>query len=230
MCKINVLILFLVLQLPTVAQVVSDVKKAVVVLETNRGAISLMLYNETPLHRDNFLKQVKSGYYDGILFHRVIENFMIQCGDSTTRNALPNSRVGMYEPNYKVSAEIIFPEFYHHRGVLAAAREADDKNPERASSPTHFYIVWGKRLTEFQLDQVQSRLDIITNNKVKLTPEIRNTYFKKGGTPHLDGQYTIFGEVIDGLDVVGEIQKEVTDQFNRPLTDIKIIRAIVLEE
>ncbi|MDD7462380.1 MAG: peptidylprolyl isomerase [Prevotellaceae bacterium] len=229
MKRINILILLLVLQLMAVAQVVSDSTRHEVLLETNRGHIRLVLYDETPLHRDNFLSLVRKGYYDGTLFHRVIENFMIQGGDSTTRHAQPDAVVGTYSPNYRIPAEIVFPKYFHHRGVLAAAREGDADNPERASSSSQFYIVWGKRMTDFQQDQVQARLDLTTNGSVQLTPEIRSTYFKKGGTPHLDGQYTVFGEVVEGLEVVADIQKVETNDRSRPLQDVRIIKATVLK-
>lgn len=228
MRKISFMILLLVLQLTAVAQVVSDTLRHEVLLETNKGNIRLVLYNETPKHRDNFLKLVKEGYYDGTLFHRVINNFMIQGGDSTTRHATSGTRIGVYAPDYTIPAEIVFPQYYHKRGALAAAREGDAGNPERASSSAQFYIVWGRRMADFQLDQAQARLDVATDNKVKLTPEIRDMYFKKGGTPHLDGQYTVFGEVIEGLDVVNQIQMEETDSNSRPLNDMIIIKASIV--
>ena len=166
---------------------------------------------------------------NGTLFHRVIENFMIQGGDSTSRHAAFGEPAGGYAPDYTVPAEIVFPMYYHKRGALAAAREGDDVNPKWESSSAQFYIVYGKRMTDYQLDAVQAKLDLKTNGNVKLTPEQRETYFKKGGTPHLDGTYTVFGEVVEGMDVVEKIQKTPCDDNNRPFEDMKIIKAVVVK-
>lgn len=207
----------------------TDTLRHEVLLETSMGNIRVVLYNETPRHRDNFLKLVKEGYYDGNLFHRVISSFMIQTGDSTTRHAKPGEEVGLHSPDYTIPAEILFPKYFHKRGALAAAREPDDVNPEHASSGSQFYIVYGRRFSEDMIDAAQARLDKSTGGKVVLTPELREAYFKIGGTPHLDGQYTVFGEVVEGLDVVNKIQMVETDEKNRPKEDVKIIKATIVK-
>jgi len=200
-----------------------------VLIETSMGDIRVELYNETPLHRDNFLKLVKEGFYDGILWHRVIRNFMIQTGDSTTRHAKPGDFVGLHSPDYTLPAEIVYPKFFHKRGALAAAREDDDVNPERASSSSQFYIVYGKTFSTLALDDFQKRISENTEGRYEMTDSIRTYYRKIGGTPHLDGQYTIFGEVIEGLDVVRQIQQSFTDDYDRPVDDIRILRAVVIK-
>lgn len=199
-----------------------------VLIETTMGNIKVELYNETPLHRDNFLKLAREGYYDGNLFHRVIYNFMIQSGDSTSRHAQPGQELGLYSPEYTIPAEIRFPQIFHKRGVLAAAREGDEVNPEHASSASQFYIVYGRRFNDEMLDEQQARLDKQTQGQVILTPEVREVYKKTGGTPHLDGQYTVFGEVTEGLNVVKEIDWVPTDDNARPLEDVRIIKMTVL--
>jgi len=226
MQKAILLFAIMVCQLTAFAQ--TDSTRHEVLLETTMGNVKLALYNETPKHRDNFLKLVKEGFYDGVLFHRVISNFMIQAGDSTTRHAKPGETLGMYSPDYTIPAEIDFPRLYHKRGALAAAREGDDVNPERASSASQFYIVYGSRMTDFQLDKAQERLNAKTQGKVVLTSELRKVYFEKGGTPHLDGQYTVFGEVVEGLDVVAKIQAVETDSHARPLVDVRIVKASLI--
>lgn len=229
MKKILYVLLLLMFQVPAPAGAAQDEPRREVLLKTDKGDILLALYNETPRHRDNFIRLVKSGYYNGVLFHRVISNFMIQCGDSTTRHAAPGAEVGAYSPDYTVPAEIVYPKFFHRRGVLAAARESDDVNPERASSSSQFYIVYGHRFTEDGLDQLQARLDKTTNGKIVLAPETREIYKTLGGTPHLDGQYTVFGEVLSGMDVVKEIQSVETDAKDRPLEDVRIVEATVVK-
>ena len=191
------------------------------------GNIRLALYNETPLHRDNFIKNVREGVYDGLLFHRVISSFMIQGGDTASRNAAPGQQLGDTEESYSIPAEICYPQLFHKRGALAAAREGDNVNPERRSSATQFYIVYGRRFTDEMLDKVQERLDGVKGG-VTLTPEVREVYRQKGGTPHLDGLYTVFGEVLEGMDVVREIQWVETDSNNRPVEDVRIIKATVV--
>lgn len=208
---------------------VLDTLRHEVVLETSMGNIRIVLHNETPLHRDNFLKLVREGYYDGNLFHRVISSFMIQTGDSTSRHAQPGAPAGDYSPDYTLPAEIRYPALYHHRGAVAAARESDDVNPEHRSSASQFYIVYGRRFNEDMLDQVQARLDKATKGKVTIPPALREAYYKKGGTPHLDGQYTVFGEVVEGMDVVQAIQNVETDAHDRPLQDVRILRAVVVK-
>lgn len=208
---------------------VLDTLRHEVVLETSMGNVRIVLHNETPLHRDNFLKLVREGYYDGNLFHRVISSFMIQTGDSISRHAQPGAPAGDYSPDYTLPAEIRYPALYHHRGAVAAARESDDVNPEHRSSASQFYIVYGRRFNEDMLDQVQARLDKATKGKVTIPPALREAYYKKGGTPHLDGQYTVFGEVVEGMDVVQAIQNVETDAHDRPLQDVRILRAAVVK-
>ena len=198
-------------------------------LVTDSGTIRLVLYNETPRHRDNFLKQVQSGAYNGVLFHRVIKDFMVQTGDLASKTAKPGQQLGDTPEAYSIPAEICLPKLYHKRGALAAAREGDNVNPERASSSTQFYIVWGQKFTDKQLEWAQERMDKYTDGKAKLTPELIETYKTQGGTPHLDGSYTVFGEVVDGLGVVEKIQKAATDGNDRPVNDIRIISAKVIK-
>ena len=219
--------MFILLSLPSFSQ--DALPRQQVVLETDSGNIRIELFNETPLHRDNFLKNVREGIYDGVIFHRVITNFMIQTGDTVSRHAVPGQLLGESKEGEKIPAEIRFPEIFHKRGSLAAAREGDEVNPERKSSQHQFYIVWGRRLSDMMLDQVQDRLDEATGGQIKLTPELREAYQRFGGTPHLDGQYTVFGQVVEGLDVVNRIQWTETDANNRPLNDIRIIKAKIVE-
>lgn len=196
---------------------------------TNKGRIRVVLYNETPQHRDNFLRLVREGYYDGVLFHRVINRFMIQTGDSATRNLQEGEPIPDLPEAYKVPAEIKYPQLFHKRGALAAAREGDNVNPERASSMSQFYIVYGRIFSDAKLDRVQERVSKATNGTVVFTPEIRNVYKTIGGTPHLDGQYTVFGEVIEGMDVVEDIEFVKTDSTDRPIEDVRIINAKVVK-
>lgn len=201
-------------------------KETRVVMETTKGDIELKLYDATPLHRDNFKNLVEEGAYDSLLFHRVIKNFMIQGGDPDSKYAEPGVLLGEGDRPYTIPAEFRLDDgIFHRRGVLAAAREGDDVNPEQRSSAMQFYIVWGKVFTDEELDKVQNRLDKYTAGSVKLTPEMREVYKTVGGTPHLDGQYTVFGEVVSGLDVVDAIQQVATDTNDRPLEDVRIIRA-----
>ena len=200
-----------------------------VLMETTKGNIELKLYNSTPQHRDNFIKLVKNGDYDSLLFHRVIQDFMIQGGDPDSKHAAPGVFLGEGDKPYTIPAEFRLEEgIFHRRGVLAAAREGDDVNPDQRSSAMQFYIVWGKVFDDEGLDNIQKRLDDRTGGRVKLTPEMREVYKTVGGTPHLDGQYTVFGEVVSGLDVVDEIQQVPTDALDRPVEDVRIIRARVL--
>lgn len=198
-------------------------------LVTDSGVVRLALYNETPKHRDNFLKMVQSGAYNGVLFHRVIKDFMVQTGDLASKTATQGQLLGDTPESYSIPAEICFPKLYHKRGALAAAREGDDVNPERASSSTQFYIVWGQKFTDKQLEWAQSCIEKYTDGKVKLTPELCEVYKTTGGTPHLDGSYTVFGEVLEGLDVVEKIQRTTTDSHDRPVNDIRIIKATVIK-
>ena len=209
---------------PTMAQ---DTLRHEVLLQTTMGDIRIALYNETPLHRVNFINNVRAGVYDGLLFHRVISNFMIQGGDTASRNAAPGQLLGGSAEAYSLPAEIHYPQLFHKRGAVAAAREGDSVNPDRRSSSTQFYIVYGSRFNDQMLDQVQQQLDG-RKTGITLTPEVREVYKQKGGTPHLDGQYTVFGEVVEGMDVVREIQWVSTDGNDRPIEDVRIIKATVV--
>ena len=201
-------------------------EEVLVVMETTKGNIELKLYDATPLHRDNFKQLVEEGAYDSLLFHRVIRDFMIQGGDPDSKYAKPGVLLGEGDRQYTIPAEFRLDEgIFHRRGVLAAARESDDVNPEQRSSAMQFYIVWGKTFDDEGLDKAQKRIDNYTNGRVKLTPEMREVYKTIGGTPHLDGQYTVFGEVVSGLDVVDAIQQVTTDTNDRPVEDVRIIRA-----
>lgn len=239
-------------------------------IQTSLGDIIVRLYDETPLHRDNFLKLAKEGYYDGTLFHRVIRDFMIQGGDPDSKGAPAGKMLGTGGPDYTIAAEIL-PEFCHRRGALAAARQSDEVNPERRSSGSQFYIVWGQTYNEGQLRQLerqlkmqqtqqtfnrlcaehraeimqmrrdrnreglqelQERLTAAAENEARsagLTQTQRDVYATVGGTPHLDGQYTVFGEVTEGLDIVEKIQNAATDRSDRPTTDIIIEKIRVLD-
>lgn len=209
------------------AMAMENPERQEVTLVTDSGTIRIALYNETPKHRDNFIKLVKEGFYDGLLFHRVIYGFMIQGGDPASRNAAQGELLGDGDEPYTVPAEIVYPKLFHKRGCIAAAREDDSVNPERASSAYQFYIVWGKRMNDSMLDDVQERLDKNTGGTVKMTQEIRDAYYKYGGTPHLDGQYTVFGEIVEGLDVVDKIQYVDVDENDRPIEDVRIIKAYI---
>lgn len=242
-------------------------------LKTSLGDIVVGLYKETPKHHDNFVKLVKEGYYNGVLFHRVINDFMIQTGDGNSKTAKPGQMLGTGDPGYTVEAEFVYPMFFHKRGALAAARTADQVNPERRSSGSQFYIVTGKVYNEQQIMQMEHQMNQMNlqsifqakaaanqkeimrlrmardtvgtealrqrliaeteaeaaKNPVKLTEEQRAAYTTVGGTPHLDNQYTVFGEVLEGMDVVAKIEGVATDRNDRPTEDIKIISATVIE-
>ena len=201
-----------------------------VLLETTEGNIRIALYDETPQHRDNFLKLTRMHVYDSLLFHRVIKDFMIQSGDTNSKNAKPGQQLGTGDFDYTQEPEFRLPQILHRRGSVAMAREPDVVNPEMRSSACQFYIVWGKRFSSAEIEKAQERLDTVTHGRVKLTPEMIKVYKSVGGTPHLDGQYTVFGEVTEGLDVVERIQKADTDDFDRPFEDIRILRATVTKD
>jgi len=248
-------------------------------IQTMLGDIVVRLYDETPIHRDNFVKLVKDGYYDGTLFHRVIKDFMIQGGDPDSKGAPAGKMLGVGGPDYTLEAEIK-DGIFHKRGALAAARQGDEVNPERRSSGSQFYIVWGQVYNEGQLKQfskqlkmqqvqqafnalaashrdeimqmrrerlrvgdgtsgirnraglqeLQDKLAAEAEKQVKgggLTEEQQKIYSTIGGTPHLDGQYTVFGEVEEGLDVVELIQGTATGRGDRPIDDIEMRITVV---
>ena len=197
-------------------------KEHVVLIKTTMGDIKVKLYPRTIHHTQNFLKLVSQHYYDSLLFHRVIPGFVIQGGDPDSRYAKPGQRLGEGGPGYTIPAEIC-PEYFHKRGALAMAREGDRVNPTRRSSGSQFYIVVGKVYTDQQLDLLEQRLH------TKFTPEQRKAYTTVGGTPFLDGQYTVFGEVIEGMNVVDSMANQPRDKFDRPQKDIRIITMQILK-
>lgn len=255
------------------AKQMANEKETKVAFETTLGNIVVKLYNETPKHRDNFLKVVNDSVYNGVLFHRVIKDFMIQTGDPSSKTAEAGQQLGSGDLGYTVEAEFVYPQYFHKKGALAAARTGDAVNPERRSSASQFYIVTGKSYSPQQVEMmeqrmgdqkkedifsglVRERVDSIRNmqaagdslgleelqnelialteaeyakNPLKFTSAQVEAYTTVGGTPHLDGQYTVFGEVVEGMDVVDKIQQAVTDQADRPVDDIKIISAKVVE-
>ena len=198
-----------------------DIKKPVIkkgqkaVISTSYGDMTILLYDETPEHRDNFIKLVNDGFYDGTIFHRVIKDFMIQGGDPESKNAKLNQRLGTGSPGYTLPAEFD-PAFYHKKGALAAARKGDNVNPQKRSSGSQFYIVQGKKYTPAELNNISRK------SKAIYTPEQIQTYQTIGGTPFLDNNYTVFGEVIDGMEVIDKIATVKTAAMNRPVKDIKI--------
>ena len=204
--------------------------RAEVEFQTTEGNIRIALFNETPQHRDNFMKLVRMEFYDSLLFHRVIKDFMIQGGDLHSKHAEPGKFLGEGELDYTIEPEFRLPQIYHRRGVIASARESDRVNPERRSGAAQFYIVWGKVYDDKRLAKVQERLDSATNGQVKLTPEMIETYKTVGGTPHLDGQYTVFGEVTQGFDIVERIIQVETDKNDRPLKDIRILKVKIISD
>ena len=251
----------------------ADTSSARVRVETNLGTFTVLLYGDTPKHRDNFLQLVRDHYYDGILFHRVIKNFMVQAGDPDSRNAAPNAHLGVGGPEYKIDAEIVFPKHFHKRGALAAARQGDQVNPEKKSSGSQFYIVTGARLSEPEIAQYEQHLrnsamqsafnrmatehrddiirmqragdrqglqalqDTLINraqafaeaNPRPVTDEMRAAYTTIGGAPHLDGDYTVFGEVLEGMDTIERIEAAETGAADRPRQDVKIISMEILD-
>ena len=221
--RLSLLAILFIAVLPMMAQ------SRQVMLETTAGNILLTLYDDTPKHRDNFLKLVNEEFYDSLLFHRVIKNFMIQGGDPDSKKAESGVTLGEGSTDYTVEAEFFDSEGHllhpHQRGALAMAREGDSENPERRSSGCQFYIVWGKTYATQQLYQIGDKVEAQTDHRVTMTDELLELYRKVGGVPHLDGQYTVFGEVTEGLDVVDLIQKVQTDDYDRPIDDVRILRA-----
>ncbi|MDR1414477.1 MAG: peptidylprolyl isomerase [Odoribacteraceae bacterium] len=243
----------------------------VVELTTSLGKIKVRLYDETPLHRDNFLSLVERGVYDSLLFHRVIRDFMIQAGDPSSRHTAPGKHLGEASEGEDVPAEIL-PGFFHKRGALAAARQGDQQNPERRSSGSQFYLVQGevfspaelenlvrgindsrrgeiyrallqKNVEKYQyletannpaaLDSLNARINATCDSlfnaaKLILSDEQTSAYTTLGGSPHLDGAYTVFGEVISGLEVIDKIAAVPVDAYNRPLEDVRIVKARVI--
>ena len=197
-------------------------RKRNISLETTMGTIIIRLSDSTPLHRDNFIKLVKSGYYDGVLFHRVIKDFMIQSGDPQSITAEPGKPLGNGGPEYRIPAEFR-QTLFHRKGVIAAAR---DNNPEKASSGSQFYIVQGKKFSDTGLDSAEIR------SQHKIPDDHREVYRTIGGTPHLDQNYTVFGEVVKGIEVVDSIAVVPTSKGvdrDRPLTDVKIVKAKLIK-
>lgn len=247
--------------------------ETLVCMETTMGNITVKLYNETPKHRDNFIKLTKEGVYDSTLFHRVIKNFMIQAGDPQSKTATDTTTLGNGDVGYTIPAEFN-PKFFHKKGVLAAARQGDEVNPERASSGCQFYIVTGRKFSEAQMVnmenqmndarletvfntlarkhmkeiykmrkagdtdglmelqdslEAQARAEVAKEPALKFTREQIQAYTTVGGAPHLDGAYTVFGEVVDGMDVVEKIENVGTNRADRPKIDIRILKATVIE-
>lgn len=243
-------------------------------IKTTEGDLTVRLFGDTPRHRDNFVKLAKEGYYNGVLFHRVINEFMVQTGDPDSKTAPAGKMLGSGGPGYDIEAEIVYPTHFHKRGALAAARQGDQVNPERRSSGSQFYIVTGKAYNDSTLNQMERQLQMmqkqnifndlarehrdsimtlrrnrdqaglqalqdelvaITEKKAaeapaRLTAEQREAYTTTGGTPHLDNQYTVFGEVVNGMDVIDKIEKVETDSHDRPLKDVKILSMRVLTD
>lgn len=246
-------------------------KRTLIKLETTMGNITVALYNETPKHRDNFIKLVKEGVYDSTLFHRVIKQFMIQAGDPDSKNASDTAMLGSGDVGYTIPAEFN-PKFFHKKGVLAAARQGDDVNPEKASSGCQFYIVTGRKFTEPQLLGMENKINeqreealfdslarqhmkeiykmrkagdnagllelqdtleaqarelADKEEKFRFTPEQIKAYSTIGGAPHLDGSYTVFGEVTEGIEVVDNIEIAKTNRADRPIENIRILKASI---
>lgn len=240
-------------------------KETKVIMQTSYGPITLKLYNETPLHRDNFLKLVKEGQYNGLLFHRVIKDFMIQGGDVTSKDAPINKQLGAGDLGYTVPAELVYPKYFHKKGALAAART---ENPQKASSASQFYIVTGKTYSDSEIKQMEKQMEshliqsifneLQAENKpkimelyrsgnkdemtilrdtligkaqleaekrkeeCKMPEEVKEAYKTIGGTPFLDNNYTVYGEIIEGLDIIDKIQQASTNKQDRPLENIVI--------
>ena len=193
-----------------------------VLLKTSMGDIVIALYDETPLHKENFIKLVNDKYYDGVLFHRIIQNFMIQTGDPESKTAKPGQMLGNGGPGYTIPAEFV-PGLYHKRGAVAAARMGDNVNPRKESSGSQFYIVDGRVFSTNDLNRV-----IQMTGKTYSQEQIKD-YTSIGGAPHLDGDYTVFGEVVSGMDIVDKIAAQQKDGRDRPLEDIKIISAEIMK-
>ncbi len=201
-------------------------KQTKVLISTEFGDIKVALYNETPKHRDNFIKLVKEGFYDSLLFHRVINNFMIQGGDPDSRNAEPGVMLGNGGPGYTIPAEFN-KNLIHKKGALAAARQPDQVNPNKESNGSQFYIVQGKTFTKEELDMYIKSKNMRREDKLAYTEEQEKIYQEIGGYAPLDMEYTVFGEVIEGLEVIDKIAVVKTDRRNRPKNDVKMSMKIV---
>lgn len=192
-------------------------------MQTSSGNIVILLYDDTPLHRDNFIKLAGEGVYDGTLFHRVIKGFMIQGGDPDSKNAKAGQMFGEGDLGYKIPAE--FRENHiNKRGALCAARQGDDVNPKKESSASQFYIVQGRKWSDGEMNMMEQRFG------KKYSDEHRKIYAEEGGAPHLDGDYTVFGEVLEGMDVVDKIAAVKTDPMDRPLEDVRILSVKVIKK
>lgn len=251
----------------------ADTSSVKVEVETTLGSFTVLLYGDTPRHRDNFVKLVKDGYYNGTLFHRVINEFMVQAGDPDSKNAAPGQQLGAGGPDYTIDAEFVFPKHFHKRGALAAARQGDQVNPTKASSGSQFYIVTGKKVSEGEMANMEKYLEqsalqsrfaqlaqehmsevrdmqqkgdqaglealqnqliaeaqaYVAEHPVKITDEMKKAYTTVGGTPHLDNNYTVFGEVVSGMETVDKIEKVETDRGDRPKEDIRIISMKIVD-
>ncbi len=205
---------------PTRKKKKTDMTK--VLLKTSMGDIVIALYDETPLHKENFIKLVNDKYYDGVLFHRIIQNFMIQTGDPESKTAKPGQMLGNGGPGYTIPAEFV-PGLYHKRGAVAAARMGDNVNPKKESSGSQFYIVDGRVFNTNEINRV-----IQMTGKVFSQEQIKD-YTTIGGAPHLDGDYTVFGEVVSGMEIVDKIAAKQKDGRDRPTEDIKIISAEIIK-
>ncbi len=209
-------VLLFILLVSSISVFAAKPKNQYVRIKTQYGECIIMLYNETPLHRDNFLKLTKKGYYNGTLFHRVIKSFMIQGGDPDSKNAKPDSLLGEGGPKYTIPAEFR-DSLFHKKGVLAAAREGDLVNPEKASSGSQFYLVQGKVFTDEQLNSLEEK-----RLKFKIPEWQRQVYKTIGGVPHLDRNYTVYGQIVVGLELVDKIAGMETDKNDRPKQDVKM--------
>lgn len=194
------------------------INNSFVTIETSMGSITVEVYADVTKHAENFLKLAKEGFYDSLLFHRVIPGFMIQGGDPDSKRALDGQMLGNGDIGYKIPAEFMLPKYYHKKGALAAAR---DNNPQMASSGCQFYLVVGRVFSDSELDMMESRTG------TKYTPEARQAYRSVGGTPHLDGSYTVFGQVVKGLEVVDAIGNAPRNASDRPVENIRILRVTV---
>lgn len=196
--------------------------ETMVLIKTTMGDMKIKLYNQTPYHRDNFIKLVNDGYYNGLLFHRVIEDFMVQAGDPDSKDAPANKQLGSGGPGYTLPAEIN-PDLFHKKGALSAARTGDQMNPTRRSSGSQFYVVTGKVYTDAELDMFEQRM------ATKFSDAQRQAYTTVGGTPFLDAQYTVFGEVVEGVEIAVNISKVAKNAQDRPNEDVKIISMEIID-